>query len=189
MLTPAAPRVQSTEELDEKRARTASGIAACGWLYRSGLSRRQPPRRRPSTVTFPMSDSFIGDRRERHGRPADSGQRDRLGSGAFEVFHVQITRHSGAVRQCLDGKGSLPPRDFGDGGHRPRLTPTQGGRVMSAPHARGRMRRRRRAVFDRRCRRLGGGSAGCLHGPGRRRFRKPGPTLRGSMPTSRFRPG
>ena len=113
-------------------------------------------------------------RRRRKRRLRISGERDRLGSGATsrssstptarrcgcrsaktpslvafarDVSHVQITRHSGAVRQCLDGKGSLPPRDFGDGGHRPRLTPTQGGRVMSAPHARGRMRRRRKAVF------------------------------------------
>src|SRR6516164_8021953 len=44
-------------------------------------------------------------------------------------------------------QGSLPPRDFSHGGHRPRLTPTQGGRDMSTPHARGRMPRRRKAVF------------------------------------------
>lgn len=48
LLSPAAPRVQSTEELDEKRARTASGIAACGGS--TALDCREVSRRgRPST--------------------------------------------------------------------------------------------------------------------------------------------
>jgi hypothetical protein len=57
--TPAAPRVQSTEELDEKRPRTTSGIAACGGFtapdYRDASPRGAARRRDP------MSDSFIGD--------------------------------------------------------------------------------------------------------------------------------
>jgi hypothetical protein len=48
LLTPAAPRVQSTEALDEKRAGTASGIAACSGS--SALDCREVSRRgRPFT--------------------------------------------------------------------------------------------------------------------------------------------
>src|SRR5262249_22098428 len=66
---------------------------------------------------------------------------------AFARGVSRVTRHFRVLRRCLHGKSPPQPRDVGAGGHRPWLSPNQGGRVMSAPQVTGRMPRRRKVVF------------------------------------------
>jgi len=123
------PHADSSRRKPAMRRERAPLLDCCvRWLYSSGSSRRQPPRTaRPREV----SDKPLLHSRQPTRRLRISDERDRLGAGATsrssstpaarpcgcrstktlslvafatDVSHKQITRHSGAVRQCLDGK-------------------------------------------------------------------------------------
>ena len=184
-----------------------TGAPESGEVSRRHAARLEPPRAaRPRAVL--MSVSFIGDgasagcgfqvsgsgafrallRRQRHGR-ADAGPRNTKLVASREMSPC-------ADHAAFRSRSAMPGRQrFAAATRFRRLraptavnpNPRRSSHVHSAcqrPYA-----QEKEGGVHRRCRRLGGGSAGCLHGPGRRRFRKPGQALRGSMPTSRFRPG